>query len=54
VDAYIRSRYHIEDEVDGYEIWRRLDSTASVANSWAGACRPRRFRWRDLFGGSGE
>jgi hypothetical protein len=51
IDAYIRSRYAIEDAVDGYEIWRRLDE-AHALNSWAGSCRPKRFRWRDLFGES--
>lgn len=50
VDRYIRSRYAIEDEVDGYEIWRRIDGTGSTASAWTGACQPKRFRWRDLFG----
>ena len=50
IDAYIRSRYVIEDEVDGYEIWRRVETSSSSINTWAGACRPRRFRWSDLFG----
>ena len=54
VDAYIRSRYAIEDEVDGYEVWRRIDATGGAANTWAGACRPRRFRWSDWFGGAAE
>jgi len=54
IDAYIRSRYAIEDEVDGYEIWRRIDGTGSTANAWAGACQPKRFRWNDLFGRSAE
>jgi hypothetical protein len=54
IDAYIRSRYAIEDEVDGYEIWRRIDGTSSTANTWAGACQPKRFRWSDLFGRSEE
>ncbi len=54
IDAYIRSRYAIEDEVDGYEVWRRLDAASTATNSWAGACRPKRFRWRDLFGGPAE
>lgn len=53
VDSYIRSRYRIEDEVDGYEIWRRVES-AGASISWAGACQPKRFRWRDLFGGAAE
>ena len=50
IDAYIRSRYAVEDEVDGYEIWRRVATTNSSHNLWDGACRPRRFRWSDLFG----
>ena len=50
IDAYIRSRYAVEDEVDGYEIWRRLDSANSSSNAWSGACRPRQFRWSDFFG----
>jgi len=49
IDAYIRSRYAIEDAVDGYEIWRRIDGTSSTANTWAAACQPKRFRWSDLF-----
>jgi hypothetical protein len=54
IDAYIRSRYAIEDEVDGYEVWRRIDGTSGTANAWAGACQPKRFRWSDLFGRSAE
>jgi hypothetical protein len=54
VDAYIRSRYAIEDEVDGYEVWRRIDDAGRTANAWAGACQPKRFRWRDLFGSREE
>ena len=54
IDTYIRSRYAIEDEVDGYEIWRRLDTSSSASNAWAGACQPRRFRWHDFFGRSEE
>ncbi len=50
IDRYIRSRYAIEDGVDGYEIWRRLEGVPAVNESFAGACQPRRFRWRDLFG----
>lgn len=49
IDRYIRSRYTIEDGVDGYEIWRRLEGAGAVDQSFADACRPRRFRWRDLF-----
>jgi hypothetical protein len=54
VDAYIRSRYALEDEVDGYEVWRRIDDAGRGANTWAGACVPKPFRWRDLFGRSAE
>jgi hypothetical protein len=54
VDRYIRSRYTIESGVDGYEIWRRIEGVNAVPESWPGACRPRRFRWRDLFGGDAE
>lgn len=50
VDHYIRSRYAIESGVDGYEIWRRLDGAAAVTAPFPGACGPKRFRWRDLFG----
>jgi hypothetical protein len=50
VDAYIRSRYALEDEVDSYEVWRRIDGAGSAPNTWSGACRPRQFRWTDLFG----
>ena len=50
IDSYIRSRYAIEDEVDGYEIWRRIDGSRSTVNAWSGACQPKQFRWRDLFG----
>lgn len=49
VDAYIRSRYAIEDEVDGYEVWRRVDTASRSGEAWSAACQPRRFRWRDLF-----
>lgn len=48
IDGYIRSRYALEDRVDGYEIWRRLDGLPAPAEPWPGACAPRRFRWRDL------
>ena len=50
IDGYIRSRYAIENGVDGYEIWRRLDRVDAVEQNFDTACRPRRFRWRDLFG----
>ena len=50
IDRYIRSRYAIEDGVDGYEIWRRLEGLPAVDQSFATACRPRPFRWRDVFG----
>ena len=50
IDRYIRSRYAIEDGVDGYEIWRRMEGVNAVAAPFEAACRPRRFRWRDLFG----
>ena len=30
IDRYIRSRYAIEDGVDGYEIWRRLEGLPAV------------------------
>lgn len=50
IDRYIRSRYAIEDSVDGYEIWRRLEGVSAVAQQFESSCQPRRFRWRDLFG----
>jgi hypothetical protein len=50
IDRYIRSRYSLESSVDGYEIWRRIEGGDAAANAWPGACQPRRFRWRDLFG----
>ncbi|HEX7281848.1 MAG TPA: hypothetical protein VF239_07315, partial [Vicinamibacterales bacterium] len=50
IDRYIRSRYSVESSVDGYEIWRRIEGGDAAANAWPGACQPRRFRWRDLFG----
>ena len=49
IDAYIRSRYAIEDEVEGYEIWRRVESADSTANASSAGCQPKQFRWRDLF-----
>jgi hypothetical protein len=54
IDAYIRSRYAVEDEVDGYEIWRRADMSNSANHAWQGACRPRRFRWGDWLGRRAE
>ena len=48
VDRYVRSRYAVEAAIDGYEIWRRLESAPSAANSWQHACQPRRFRLSDL------
>jgi hypothetical protein len=52
IDRYIRSRYAIEFTTDGYEIWRRLDAAAPAAVGYPEACRPRRFRLRDLVGAS--
>ena len=54
IDAYIRSRYAIEDEVEGYEIWRRVERSRSTRNAWTDVCRPKQFRWRDLFGRGAE
>ena len=49
VDEYIRTRYAIEAQTDGYEIWRRIEGAApGSAGAWPAACRPRRFRIRDL------
>jgi hypothetical protein len=48
IDEYIRSRYALEDEVDGYEVWKRLEGVTARAE-WQGACQPRRFRLGDLF-----
>jgi hypothetical protein len=50
IDRYIRSRYAIESGVDGYEIWRRIDTTPVSHQPFPRACEPRRFRWRDLLG----
>jgi hypothetical protein len=50
IDRYIRSRYAIEFSTDGYEIWRRLDEAPPVSDAYPQACRPRRFRLRDLTG----
>ena len=48
IDRYIRSRYAIESGVDGYEIWRLIESGSRTPEVWPNACQPRRFRWRDL------
>ena len=48
IDEYIRTRYVIEASTDGYEIWRRIDGASRGAEAWPAACRPRRFRLRDL------
>ena len=50
IDRYIRSRYAIEFSTDGYEIWRRLSETPPATDAFPQACRPRRFRLRDLTG----
>lgn len=50
IDRYIRSRYAIEFSTDGYEIWRRLEQAPPVDDPYPLACRPRRFRLRDLTG----
>ena len=50
IDRYIRSRYAIEFSTDGYEIWRRLSETPPDTDAFPQACRPRRFRLRDLTG----
>ena len=52
IDRYIRSRYAIEFATDGYEIWKRLDQAPPAAIAYPEACRPRRFRLRDLVGAS--
>lgn len=50
IDEYIRTRYEIEAKTDGYEIWRRIEgATPGSADAWPAACRPRRFRLRDLW-----
>ena len=54
IDAYIRSRYAIEDDVEGYELWRRVDGMSTTGNAWTDACRPKRFRWSDFFGRSAK
>lgn len=48
VDRYIRSRYEIEFTTDGYEIWRRIEGARAGSTGYQHACRPRRFRIRDL------
>ena len=49
IDDYIRTRYAIEATTDGYEIWRRIEgASAGSGEGWPSACRPRRFRLRDL------
>ena len=49
IDEYIRTRYAIEASTDGYEIWRRIEgATRGSSEAWPAACRPRRFRLRDL------
>ena len=45
IDNYIRTRYDVDAQVNGYEIWKRK-VTAAAPQQWAGACQPRRFRWR--------
>jgi len=49
IDDYIRSRYVLEDSVDGYEAWKRIEQ-ATPAPAWPQACQPRRFRRSDLLG----
>lgn len=49
IDEYIRSRYVLEDSVDGYEAWKRMEGANSGTAEWPAACQPRRFRIRDLF-----
>jgi hypothetical protein len=48
VDQYIRSRYTIEYNTDGYEIWRRMEGVPA-AGEFPQACQPRRFRIGDLW-----
>ena len=48
IDQYIRTRYAIEAGTDGYEIWRRIEGATRGTEAWPAACRPRRFRLRDL------
>jgi hypothetical protein len=48
VDRYIRSRYTIEYNTDGYEVWRRIEGLPAPG-TFPQACQPRRFRFRDLW-----
>ncbi|MDO8678996.1 MAG: hypothetical protein Q7R30_10595 [Acidobacteriota bacterium] len=48
IDQYIRTRDAIEAGTDGYEIWRRIEGATRGTEAWPAACRPRRFRLRDL------
>ena len=50
IDEYIRSRYVLEDSVDGYEAWRRIEGTNTRTPEWPQACQPRRFRLSDFLG----
>ena len=50
IDDYIRSRYVLDDSVDGYEAWKRIDQAQPAAPAWPQACQPRRFRLSDLLG----
>jgi hypothetical protein len=45
IDNYIRTRYDVDAEVNGYEIWKRKVN-AAAPQQWPGACQPRRFKWR--------
>lgn len=49
IDEYIRTRYLLEDSVDGYEAWRRIDNAGARTGDWDRACQPRRLRLRDLY-----
>lgn len=48
IDRYIRSRYAIAFQTDGYEVWRRRDDVPQAAGGYPRACQPRRFRISDL------
>ena len=48
IDQYIRSRYAIAFQTDGYEVWRRRDDVPQAAGGYPRACQPRRFRISDL------
>jgi hypothetical protein len=50
IDEYIRSRYTLEDSVDGYEAWKRIERANPATPPWPQACQPRRFRISDLVG----